>query len=306
MADDNRELNLHQQYLDPKILDKVTALELKARSVVEGFMMGLNRSPFQGFSIEFKQHREYSHGDDTRFMDWKLFGKTDRLYLKQYEQETNLRAHLIVDVSRSMKYRSEFESKFDYASYAAAALSYLILMQRDSASLSLFNNKVVKHIPDKSSRRNLHTFLLELSQTTPEGETDIPTAFRYLAESIQRRGMIIIISDLFDDPERIFEGLKYFKSKKHDVIVFHLFDEYELTFPFQRLTMFQGMEGPEKKVVDPKALRAEYLASVEQFTQTIQRGCLNYGIDYTRVSTAQPLDVVLAAYLAKRLKILKQ
>lgn len=295
---------LYQKYLDPKVLDKITSLEMKARLIVEGYMMGLNKSPFHGFSVEFKQHREYTQGDDLRYIDWKLLGRTERYYIKQYEQETNLRAHLVLDTSRSMKYKSEFASKFEYATYVAAALAYLIIQQRDSVSLTSVRKGEMKHIPGKVSMGHLKTLFYELSRLQPDGETDVATSMQYLSEKIQRRGLVIVISDLFDETEKIMQGIRFLKAKKHDVILFHLFDEYELTFPFQRLTQFEGMEEIEKLLTDPRSIREEYLKAVDRFTTLLQRECLNLQIDYVRVSTKQPLDVALSAYLARRNKIL--
>lgn len=306
MADGKKPVSvgeLYQKYLDPKILDKISSLEMKARLIVEGYMMGLNKSPMHGFSVEFKQHREYSHGDDLRYLDWKLLGRTERFYIKQYEQETNLRAHLVVDTSASMRYKSVHISKFDYGTYIAAALAYLIVQQRDSVSLTCVKKGGLKHISGKTSMGHLRTIFTELSAARPEGETDIATSFQYLSEKISRRGLVIVVSDLFDEPEKIMQGIKFLKAKKHDIILFHVLDEYEVTFPFQRLSQFEGMEEIEKLLTDPRAIREEYLKAVDRFTSMVQKECMNLQIDYVKIHTGQPLDVALSAYLARRAKV---
>jgi uncharacterized protein (DUF58 family) len=301
---DTQQRSLYKKYLDPRVLDKITAIELKARSIIEGFMMGLNKSPIKGFSVDFKQHREYVHGDDPRHMDWKVWGRSDRLMIKEFEQETNARVHLVLDASKSMKYGSSDFNKFDYAATAIASLGYLALEQRDWATFTMFSNKLVREVPGSTSRHHIATILGEIYQTTPDSETDLATCLLYLSEKVQRRGIVILVSDLLDDPPNIVKGLSYLKAKRHDVIVAHVLDEYELTFPFKQLTMFEGIEELNlKRLTDPRAIREEYLRALERFLTEVQRGCQGLMVDYVRLGTHQPLDQVLTAYLARRQKM---
>lgn len=294
---------LYQQYLDPRVLDRVTALELKARQIVEGFMMGLNRSPLRGFSVDFKQHREYVHGDDPRYMDWKVWARSDRLCIKEFEVETNARIHLVMDASRSMKYGSSEPTKYQHAAMICASLSYLALLQRDWVTFALFNNGIVKHIPGSTNRHHVASILAEIESTQPAGETNFDLSLKYFAEKVERRGILILVSDFFDEPSRILAGLKYLKAKRHDVIVVHVLDEYELNFPFQQLTMFEGIEEPGRKLTDPRAIRDEYMSALNKFLTEIQRACLNFQIDYVRIGTHQPLESALSAFLARRSKV---
>lgn len=295
---------LYKKYLDPAVLERITALELKARQIVEGFMMGLNKSPIRGFSVDFKQHREYVHGDDPRHLDWKVWGRSDRLCIKEFDVETNARVHIVLDASKSMKYGSGDTTKYQHGAMISASLAYLSLLQRDWVSFALFNNGIVKHVPGSTNRHHVASILAEIESTKPDGETNFDLALKYYAEKIQRRGILILISDFFDEPERILAGIKYLKAKRHDVLVVHVLDEYELTFPFKQLTMFEGIEEPGRKLTDPRAIREEYLASLNRFLTEVQRACLNYQIDYVRVGTHQPLETVLSAFLARRAKMI--
>ena len=232
-------------YLDPKVLDRISGLELKARAIVEGYVSGLHRSPFRGFSVEFAEHREYVPGDDIRFLDWKVFGKTDRLYIKRYEEETNLEAHLLVDASASMRYRSaddEGPSKFEYACWSAAALAWLITNQQDAAGLVLFDEKVRLKLPAKSGAGHLRNIIHELESAEPEQASGIGRALSEAGEAINRRGLVVLFSDLMDDPKEIARGLRQIRHRGHDVLLFHLLAEDEVKFPFQRLTRFEGLE----------------------------------------------------------------
>ncbi|MHC4607408.1 MAG: DUF58 domain-containing protein [Planctomycetota bacterium] len=282
------------------------ATELKARSIVEGFMMGLNKSPLKGASVDFKQHREYVHGDDLRHLDWKVWGRSDRNMIKEYEQETNARVHIVLDASRSMKYGSGKETKFDYAAVCVASLAYLALQQRDWATFTLFANDLIQQVPGSTSRAHVGNILATVYQTTPDRETNLASSMLLLSEKIQRRGMVILVSDFFDEPERIRKALGYLKAKRHDVIMLHVLDEYELTFPFRQLTMFQGIEEAQlRRLTDPWAIREEYLAALNRFLTEIQRGCLNFGIDYVRLGTNQKIEEALTAYLARRARMVR-
>lgn len=295
---------LYKKYLDPKVLDKIAATELKARSIVEGFMMGLNKSPTRGFSVDFKQHREYVHGDDPKYLDWKVWGRSDRLMIKEFEQETNARVHLVLDASKSMKYGSGTDTKFDVAATIVASLAHLALQQRDWATFTMFTNKLVKEVPGSTNRHHVAAILHEIYSTTPDSQTDLATSLLYFSEKVQRRGIVILVSDLLEDPEKIVKGLGYLKAKRHDIIVVHVLDEFELTFPFKQLTMFQGIEEAElRRLADPQAIRQEYLNALDRFLTELQRGCTNFQVDYLRIGTHQPLEAVLSAYLARRSRL---
>jgi uncharacterized protein (DUF58 family) len=289
-------------YLDPKVLNKVAKLELRARLVVEGFVTGMHKSPYRGFSVEFAQHREYVPGDDLRYLDWKIFGKSDRFVIKQFEEETNLRAHLFLDQSESMNYAHEGGmSKFDYSATAVASLAYLIQQQADAVGLTTFDEKVCKQIPPSNTRASLGNLFATLDQAKARNQkTKIASVLHDLASQLRQRGMVMIFSDLFDKPEDIIKGLSEIAQRGHDVVVFHVFDRDEVEFPFERMTLFQGMEQMPELLVDPKSLRDAYLAEVEKFADAVKKGCLKHRIDYVRVVNSTPLDVVLTSYLTAR------
>ncbi len=289
------------KYLDPKTLTKISNLDLKARLIVEGYISGKHKSPFHGFSVEFAEHREYSAGDDFKHLDWKVWAKSDRYYIKQYEEETNLRSFILLDTSESMKYASPGSiSKLEYASYIAASLSYLLVRNQDSVGMVLFDNKIKKFIPASASPAHLRLLLHELTQIVPEQKTDTGMIFHELAERIKRKGLIVILSDLFDDPAKLMSGLQHFRYLRHEVIVFQILDDFEQRFPFDSMTQFEGLEGWEDLICDPRSLRKGYLEEYKEFTDKMKRGCRNNKIDFVPISTHQPLDVVLSAYLATR------
>ncbi len=288
-------------YLDPKVLNKVARLELRARLIMEGFVSGMHKSPFHGFSVEFAQHREYVQGDDLRYLDWKIWGKSDRLYIKEFEEETNLRAHLFLDQSESMAYGHDGGmTKFDYGATAAAALAFLIQQQSDAVGLSLFNDKVVRSVPPSNTRANLGNVMASLEEARPIAKTRIGGVLAELASHISRRGMVIIFSDLFDQSEQVLRGLRMLVQRGHDVAVFHILDHDEVEFPFERMTLFDGLEELPELLVDPRSLRDAYLKEINDFQAEMRRGCLQNKIDYVRLVTSQPLDVVLSSYLAAR------
>jgi uncharacterized protein (DUF58 family) len=291
------------KFLDPKVLNKITRLDLKARHIVEGFMGGMHKSPYHGFSVEFAEHREYAPGDDLKHLDWKVFGRSDRLFIKEYELETNLRTHILLDTSESMDCGGKETTKLELASHIAASMAYLILKQQDSVGMVCFDKEVKSFIPTSSSMGHLRPILGTLATSEGKNKTDLGAVLNALAERIQRRGLIILISDLFDKPEVLLKSLQHFSHKRHDVIVFHVLDEYELTFPFERMTLFEGLEEYPKQLVDPRSLRKAYLAEVNQFCEDIRKGCVRQMIDYVRISTDQDLDVELTKYLAGRLSI---
>jgi uncharacterized protein (DUF58 family) len=291
------------QFLDPKVLNKITRLDLKARHIVEGFVAGMHKSPYHGFSVEFAEHREYSPGDDLKHLDWKVFGRSDRLFIKEYELETNLRSHILLDTSESMDYGSGEQTKLELACHIAASMAYLILRQQDSVGMVTFDKEVKSFIPGSSAMGHLRPILGALGQVSAKNKTDLGTVFHSLAERFKQRGMVIVISDLFDKPETVLKGLSHFSHKRHDVIVFHVMDAFELTFPFERMTLFEGLEEYPKLLVDPRALRQAYLEEVEKFCDTLRKGCVKQSIDYVRISTDQALDVELSKYMASRLSI---
>jgi uncharacterized protein (DUF58 family) len=289
--------------LDPRVLDQVSGLELKARRIVEGYVSGLHRSPFHGFSVEFAEHREYVPGDDIRFLDWKVFGKTDRLYIKRYEEETNLEATLVVDVSESMDYASRDGTgprKVDYACWAAAALAYLVTRQQDAAGLVLFDEQVRQVVPAQSNEAHFHTLLSVLENARPSRKTGAGRALSAVAEAVRRRGLVVLLSDLMDDAHEVARGLKQVRQRGHEVLLFHVLAHDELTFPFERMTRFEGLEEFPHLTADPLALRQAYLEEVASFRKTLRRVCLANRIDLVEIDTADSLGVVLAAYLAKR------
>ena len=289
-------------YLDPKVLDKVARLELRARLVVEGFVTGMHKSPYRGFSVEFAQHREYVPGDDLRHLDWKIYAKADRFVIKQYEEETNLRAHLFLDQSESMRYAAEGAmSKFDYGATACASLAYMIQQQADAVGLTLFDEAVAKQIPPSNTRQSLGNLFQSLEAAAPrEQKTRIGDVLHELAGQLRQRGMVMIFSDLFDDPATIIQGLREIRSRGHDIVVFHVMDHDELEFPFERMTMFEGMEQLPELLCDPKSLRDAYLAEVNGHAEELRKGCLSQRVDYVRIDTMNSLDVVLTSYLSAR------
>ena len=290
-----------RQYLDPKVLVKLESLDLKARLIVEGFISGLHKSPFHGFSVEFAQHREYSPGDDLRRIDWKVFARSDRHYIKEYEEETNLVCYVLLDVSESMRYGSGAYTKLDYGATLAASLVYLMLRQRDSVGLVLFDDAVRRHIRDSSNPGHRLELIDALENIHPEGKTELGQVLHDVAGRVRRRGMIILISDLLADADRLLAGLKHIRYRRHEIVVFHVLDQDELTFPFDRLTLFKGMEGYPHLFADPRALRDAYLAELNAFCDRVRTECTDHRIDYQQLSTADSLDVALSTYLATRM-----
>jgi len=291
------------KYLDPKTLDKIKKLDVRARLVVEGFITGQHRSPYNGFAIEFAAHREYSPGDDLRHIDWKVWSKTDRLYIKEYEEETNLKCHLIVDCSKSMKYgETTGWSKFDYASTAAASLGYLMQQQQDSVGMILFSDKIDKYLKSSSHPSHLKLLLHELEQTEPANTTDVADPFLALAAQIRQRGMVALFSDLFVDPDELGKSLNQFRLRRHEVIVFHVMHHDELEFPFQDNTLFRGMEVEAELHTEPRALRKSYMEAVTRYMERVKKVCAAAGIDHVLLDTSKPLDGVLSSYLNFRKK----
>jgi uncharacterized protein (DUF58 family) len=291
-----------QRFLDPKTLTKISRLDIVARLVVEGFVTGLHRSPYHGFSVEFAEYREYVPGDDIKHIDWKVYARSDRLYIKQYEEETNLTATILIDGSESMRYGSDPEgpTKLEYGCFIAASLAYLVLRQRDSVGLGIFDDSVRRFIPPGSSPSHRNLVLDALSNIEPRERTGLGPVLHTMAERCKRKGLVIIISDLFDDPAEILAGLRHFRHRRHEVIVFHVMDHAERTFPFESMTKFRGLEALGEVLCDPSAVRQAYLNEVESFIGELRHGCRADRIDYVPVDTQTPLDVVLTSYLATR------
>jgi uncharacterized protein (DUF58 family) len=290
-----------QKYLDPLTLAKVRSLELQARLVVEGYLSGMHKSPYHGFSVEFAQHREYVPGDDIRHVDWKVFGRTERYFLKQYEEETNLVCWLMLDVSESMRYGSGPVTKFDYGCMVAASLAYLILHQQDSVGLVTFDDRVRSFLKASGQPSHLKEMVQVMNRGPGPEKTGLAPIFHDLAERITRRGLIFILSDLFDEPKDLLGGLKHLRHKRHEVVVFHVLDSAELDFPFQEATLFRGLEQYPDLLTDPRSLRQGYLDEVNTFVNQLRRGCREQNIDYVQLRTDANLGVALSSYLAHRL-----
>ena len=295
--------------LDAEALAKISRLEYLARGVVEGFVAGRHKSPYKGFSVEFAEHRQYTPGDDIRDLDWRVYGKSDRYYIKQYIEETNLRATILVDASGSMSYTGSKAaridgrplSKFAYAQHLAACLAYMLIHQQDAVGLVTFDDRIRRYIPARSRTSHLTVVLGELARTESLAETAIAPIFHDIAERVHRRGLVIVISDLFDDPDDLLQALHHFRFRKHEVMLLHVMAEEELTFPFSATSMFEDLELPENQLqLDPRAIRAEYLDRVRAHIDTLEKGCGQMAVDYVPMSTATPFDEALANYLAAR------
>ncbi len=281
-------------------------LQVLARSVVEGFCSGLHRSPHKGFSVEFKEHRSYVPGDDIRTIDWKLFGKTDRLYIREYEEETNLRCTILLDSSGSMKYsgsRSNGSTKHDYAVHTAACLAYLMLQQQDSVGLVTFDKKVRRYIPPRARPNHLQVIINELQAQKPEFETELGDVFHEMIAKMHRRGLVIIISDLFGDVDRLMKSLAQFRHANHEIMIFQIWDPDELDFPFRQWTQFASLESAANRhLVDPAQIRRAYLEKLAQYRDQLTKGCNRHRISLVPMTTDQPHADSLAAYLALRRK----
>lgn len=295
------------KYFDPRALARLEGLELRARHIVEGYVSGVHRSPYHGFSVEFAEHREYVPGDDTRHVDWKVWGKTDKYYLKQFEQETNLICYLVLDTSESMRYRSDGAalSKLEYAQSIAAALAYLVLGQQDSAGLVTFDREIRTLVRPAGNPAHLKELLQVMEQSRPERKTATGSIFHELAERLKKRGVVVVLSDLFDDVPKMLAGLKHLRHRRHDVIVMHTLDPAELDFPFRNTMLFKGLEELPEVLADPRSLRKAYLAEFNRFLHDVRSGCRAQGIDYLQLRTDQPVDLALSAYLAGRMVRLK-
>ena len=292
-----------RKYLRPETVALLNSMSLRARLVVEGYIIGHHRSPYHGFSVEFAEHRSYGPGDEIKHIDWKLFGKTDRLYVKRYEEETNLRAHIILDTSKSMLYSSAEVSKLSYANSLAASLSYLMINQQDAVGIAKFSEKIDTFIPPKARPSHLNLILSQLDDKDSGNDTQIGMVLHELADRIKKRGMVILISDLLDKPENIIKGLKHFRHQNQEVIVFHIQDRKESEFDFDTRTKFFDMETGEEIVTEPWHIRSNYNELISKLESNYKSNCRENLIDYVPLFTDQSLDIGITEYLIKRSKL---
>ncbi|MFZ1519437.1 MAG: DUF58 domain-containing protein [Ignavibacteriaceae bacterium] len=294
----------YREYLNPQIISRINNLDLRARLVVEGFMVGLHKSPYHGFSVEFSQHRPYMQGDNLRNVDWRVFGKTEKYYIKQYEEETNLRSYIILDSSKSMGYSYNNKiSKLDYASTLVAALSYMMIKQQDAISLTIYSDEIKKHLPPKSSNSYLQLVLKELVELKASSKTNTSDSLNKIAEKIKRRGLVIIISDFFDDIDKTLNAIKHFAHKKNEVIIFQILDPMERTFGFGKDAIFKDLENDEELTTQPYQIQKAYQQAMNEFTNKIKRECLNSNFDYNLLDTSTPFDKALFSYIQKRSRL---
>jgi uncharacterized protein (DUF58 family) len=290
------------RYLDFDVLAHISNMQLLAKVVVEGFLLGLHRSPYRGFSVEFAEYRQYAPGDEIRHIDWKVYGKTDRYYIKQFEEETNLVCYILLDASGSMAYKQGEEgiTKLEYASFMSACLAYFMMMQRDATGLMVFDSEVRTVLPPRLRQSHLTHILTELENTAAGGDTNISRPMHDLAESLKRRGLVILISDLLDEPERVLSAMQHFRFLGHEVIVFHVMDSAELTFPFTSMTEFTDLENGQKQLVSPEGMKSVYLDEVRRFLTVYEKGCADVRADYKLFDTNRPLEIALSEYLFRR------
>ncbi|MCX6153112.1 MAG: DUF58 domain-containing protein [Candidatus Kapabacteria bacterium] len=297
-------MNDYIKYLQPETIAKLKNIELKARLVVEGFITGLHRSPYHGFSVEFAEHRQYRTGDEIRHIDWKVFGRTNKYYVKQFEEETNLRSIIALDSSASMNFKSGgYITKFEYASYLAAALAYLMIKQRDAVGLALYDKEVNSYLPARSRQSQIREILKMLEMASPKSDTHTASALDILAEKIKKRGLVIVISDFFDDPVSVLNALSHFRHSKSEVLAFQILDPREIDFKFGDGANFKDMETGEEMITQPYHIQNSYSHAVNDFLGHIKRECFNRQIDYTLIDTSMSFDKALTAYLGKREKM---
>ncbi len=294
----------YKNFLDPVVISKLKNLELRAKMVVEGFKVGLHKSPYHGFSIEFSQHRPYMQGDPLKNLDWKVFAKREKYFIKQYEEETNLICNIFLDVSRSMDYKHASRiTKLEYSKILAASLSYLMVDQQDSVGLTIYSDRIHSVLPPKSNRVYLKTILAALENIKPEGATSTSECLNNAAEKINKRGLTIVISDLFDDINSVMSALKRIRYKKNEVIVFQILDPVEMNFGFERDAVFVDLETNEQITTQPHQIQRAYQEAMNEYLHRLKSECLNFGIEYNLLDTNQPFDKALFGYLSKRGKL---
>ncbi|MEJ5286969.1 MAG: hypothetical protein CH6_3957 [Candidatus Kapaibacterium sp.] len=291
----------YRRFLQPSVVAQLKSIELKARLVVEGFMTGLHRSPYHGFSVEFAEHRQYNPGDEIKHIDWKVFARTDKYFVKQFEEETNLRCIIAIDKSASMRFASKNNiSKYEYSAYLAAALAYLLMKQRDAVGLALYDETLHTYLPPRSKSSYIAEILKTIDKTYPTDRTGTAKALNQLAEKIVRRGLVVIFSDFFDDPESVLNALKHFRHKKHEVIAFQVLDPQEIDFKYSGSVLFKDMETAETLQTQPLQLKKFYREKVVDFINQIKRECFERNIDFNVIRTDEPFDKALRQYLTKR------
>ena len=292
--------------LDPAVVARLAHLDVRARLVVEGFIAGMHRSPFHGFSVEFAEHRPYMPGDPLKNLDWKVWARSDRYLVKQYTEETNLRCHLLLDLSGSMAFRSERASmsKLDYARSLAAALAYLMLQQQDAVGALLFADRALSYVPPRAVRSHLDQLLRTFTEAAPHGQTRVGPVLHELAERIKRRGLIVILSDLMDRPADVLQGLQHFRHRRHEVVVFHVLDPDEIEFPYTDTATFVDLESGARLTTEPWEIARRYRERFAAWTDQYRRQCREQRIDYVPLDTRTPFDQALLAYLEKRVKLL--
>jgi uncharacterized protein (DUF58 family) len=290
-----------EQYLKPEVIRQISRLDLRAQFIVKGFLQGLHASPFHGFSVEFSEHRKYTPGDDPQDIDWLVYAKTDKYYIKKFEAETNITGYLVMDLSRSMGYTYRQElTKFDYGICLAAALCYLMIHQQDPVGLITFDEKIRQSLPPRSKRTQLGNVLSMLANLRPAGQTDIAKSLVQIAAMLRHRSLVMVFTDLFADPPPIIQALRRLRHGGHDVILFHILDEAEVRFPFDGIIEFEEPETHEKIQIDASSFRADYLGEIESFCETYRRECFQIGVDYVQVDTSMQFDRALTEYLASR------
>ena len=289
-----------ERKIDRATVGRLSRLELRARLAVEGLYSGIHKSPYHGFNVEFAEYREYSPGDDLRYVDWRVFARSDRFFVKQFEAETNLNCYLLLDSSGSMDFATNSQTRLDYGASLAAALALLMLRQGDHVGLVMFDDAVRQFIPPRGNARHFASIVEALEAVKPGGDTDIAGVLHEIAERVRRRSMVIILSDFFNDVEAMLRGLQHFRHRHHEVIVLHLLDDAELEFPFDRITLFEGMERAEELVADPRIIAEGYRARFRQYLDSFRRGCTEKNIDYQRMLLSEPYDRALTAFLARR------
>ena len=290
-----------KRFLHPEAIRRIGRLEIRARHIVEGLLGGMHRSPYFGQSVEFLQHRQYVPGDDLRHVDWKAWAKQDRLYVKQFEEDTNMRCTMLVDVSASMQYGSGFLNKYEYAATVAVSLALLLLRQHDSVECLAFDETIRARTPSRSTEGHLAAIVQSLDASKPEQKTNTGEILKTVAETSPRRGMMLLVSDLLGDVDSTLRGLRLLRQRGHDVLVLHVMDDDELDFPFENPTRFEGLEVSAEMSCNPRALREGYLQALERFLTRFRRGCARDGVDYALVRTSEPLDAALAQFLSRRL-----
>jgi uncharacterized protein (DUF58 family) len=292
------------KYLKPEVVAQLANIELRARLVVEGFITGLHKSPYHGFSVEFVEHRPYMPGDEIKHIDWKAFGRTDRYFIKQFEEETNLKSHIVIDASRSMEFASDGRiQKIEYASYVAAALSYLMIEQRDAVGLTIYDEAIRTSLPARATRIYLKEILRELDSLKAANETGTAAALHKVAESIKRRGLVIVLSDLLDNPSEVMTAFKHFRHKGNEMIVMQVLDPLERSFAFGTDAVFKDLETGEKMTTQPWHIQKAYREAMKEYLDMYKRECRDNGIDYVLLDTATPFDKALLEYLTKRRKL---